>query len=194
MGEPEFEEIYNTFQPRIKRYLTRMVGIAEAEDLAQDVFVKVSRGLAGFRGDAQLSTWIYRIATSVAIDRLRSPSFQRTVPGNIPDEFAAWDVYGSAVGLRETSRSVDQVVARKVGDDCVRGTIKNLPEIYRTALVLSEYENLKNQEIANILGVSLDTVKIRLHRARTKLKKELECSCELYYNEWNDFICERKGG
>ena len=68
-------------------------------------------------------------------------------------------------------------------NDCIRGYIEKLPEDYRAVLVLSEYEGIKNSEIAEILGVTLDTVKIRLHRAKTKLKEELESHCELYWIE-----------
>lgn len=78
-GEPEFQNIYTTYQPKVLRHMQRMVGECEAEDLTQEVFVKVNQGLKSFRGEAQLSTWIYRIATNTALDRLRSPSYQRSV-------------------------------------------------------------------------------------------------------------------
>src|SRR5574342_539452 len=74
----ELQEIYDAFQPRILRYLTRLVGQFEAEDLTQEVFVKAGQALGSFRGESQLSTWIYRIATNAALDRLRSRSFQHT--------------------------------------------------------------------------------------------------------------------
>ena len=77
--ESEFQKIYDSFRPKILRYLTRLVSEYEAEDLTQEVFVKINQALKTFRGESQLSTWIYRIATNVALDRLRSPSFQRMV-------------------------------------------------------------------------------------------------------------------
>ena len=77
-AEIEYQEIHDTFRPKIHRYLTRLVGEHEAEDLTQEVFVKVSQALKSFRGESQLSTWIYRISTNVALDRLRSPSFRQT--------------------------------------------------------------------------------------------------------------------
>ncbi len=70
--------------------------------------------------------------------------------------------------------------------------IKHLPENYKTVLVLSELEGLKNQEIAEILVLSLDTVKIRLYRARAKLKKELEIHCNFYHDERNELACDLK--
>src|SRR5574342_1048299 len=79
MNDLEFPKIYAGFQQKILRYLTRLVGEADAEDLAQEVLIKVSEALPNFRGESQLSTWIYRIATNTALDRLRSPSYQRIV-------------------------------------------------------------------------------------------------------------------
>ena len=67
-SEPDFGKIYEDFRPRILRYLTRLVGEGEAEDLAQEVFVKIDRGLKTFRGESRISTWIYRIATHAAIE------------------------------------------------------------------------------------------------------------------------------
>ena len=75
---------------------------------------------------------------------------------------------------------------------CIRNVIKKLPEDYRTVIVLSELEELGNREIAEILQVSLDTVKIRLHRARAKLKKELENLCCFYHDERGVLSCDLK--
>lgn len=75
---------------------------------------------------------------------------------------------------------------------CIRNVINKLPEDYRTVIVLGELEELKNHEIAEILQVSLDTVKIRLHRARAKLKKELENLCCFYRDERNVLSCDLK--
>ncbi len=74
----EFEKIHEAYRAKIFRYLTGLVGEQEAEDLTQDVFIKVGQALKTFRGEAQLSTWIYRIATNAAIDKTRSSSFRQT--------------------------------------------------------------------------------------------------------------------
>jgi RNA polymerase sigma-70 factor (ECF subfamily) len=76
--------------------------------------------------------------------------------------------------------------------ECVRESIDKLPSDYRTVIILSELEGFKNKEITNILQVSLDTVKIRLHRARASLKKELDKGCGFYRNEQDIFACGRK--
>jgi RNA polymerase sigma-70 factor (ECF subfamily) len=69
----DFQNVYQEFQPRIHRFLCRLVGPEEADDLTQDVFLKVSQALPGLRGESTLSTWVYRIATNSALDKLRSP-------------------------------------------------------------------------------------------------------------------------
>ena len=76
---------------------------------------------------------------------------------------------------------------------CIVDVAEELPEEYRTVLFLSEFEELANQEIANMLNISLDTVKIRLHRSRAALRKALECQCSLYHDDRNELLCDRKG-
>lgn len=72
--ELDFKEIHDTYAPKIKLYLAKLAGDDEAEDLAQETFSKVSRSLNNFRGQSSLSTWIYKIATNIAIDRIRKTS------------------------------------------------------------------------------------------------------------------------
>jgi RNA polymerase sigma-70 factor (ECF subfamily) len=72
-SQAEFEDIYQEYQPKIRHYLSRMLGDQAAEDIAQEVFAKVSRSLDSFKGKSSFSTWIYRIATNAAVDKLRSP-------------------------------------------------------------------------------------------------------------------------
>lgn len=186
MNNLEFPRIYEAFQPKILRYLTRLVGDAEAEDLTQEVLIKVNEALPGFRGESQLSTWIYRIATNAALDRLRSPSFKGVKLFSLSEDKTGGDqAVGDdrAVLAREKKPLVEKQLVREEMNECIRGHIEKLPEDYRAVLVLSEYEGLKNNEIAKILGVTLDTVKIRLHRARAKLKVVLETNCEIDWIE-----------
>lgn len=194
-NELEFRKIYDAFLPKIHRYLARLVGKCEAEDLTQEVFVKVSQALKDFRGESRLSTWIYRIATNVALDRLRSPSFQRTVqkgPLNDSAGEGETETFDKNVWTGENIPSVEQKLIKKEMNECIRSFIENLPEDYLTVVVLSELEGLKNSEIATILGVTLDTVKVRLHRAKEKLKKEFETHCSLYRDERNELACDLK--
>ncbi len=75
---------------------------------------------------------------------------------------------------------------------CIRGVTDQLPENYRTVLLLSEFEEFTNTEIAEILGLSIDTVKIRLHRARVTLRKSMESQCSLFRDKRNELACDRK--
>lgn len=195
-GQLAFEKVHDAFRPNILRYLTRLVGPDEAEDLAQEVFIRVNRALENFRGESQLSTWIYRIATNAALDRLRSPSFPATgqtrgstvVIGE--DKIARED---KDVWTGEQTPSAEASLVRKEMNECIRSFIENLPADYRTVLVLSELEGMTDHEIAEIIGASLNTVKIRLHRARARLRKELETHCSFYRDERNELACDLKG-
>ena len=174
-NEFEFRQIHDAFRPKIYRYLTRLVGEPEAEDLTQEVFVKVSQAMNTFRGEAQLSTWLYRIATNAAIDKTRSPSFRQAARTCSLSNSAEME---SQTGLTIAEPfSLEQRAMRKERYQCFQNFVENLPADYRTIAVLSEVEGLSNKEIAGVLGISLDAVKIRLHRARTKLCQELKTHC-----------------
>lgn len=175
-----FEAVYADFHPKIRRYLDRLLGASEAEDATQEVFVKVSRALPRFRGDSSLSTWIYRVATNLAYDRLRSPSFRG--PGETPLD----------TPLKDSSSGIEEQLVRREMNDCVGQFVERLPANYRSVLVLSEQEGLTNQEIADALRLTVATVKIRLHRARARLKKELGSGCNLYRDERNELACDPK--
>lgn len=180
----EFREIYEAYQSKMVRYLTRMVGEQEAEDLAQDVFVKVNQALPGFHGESSLSTWLYRIATHAAIDRLRSTSFRQATQNLRGDNLAVCDVEALSdcdPSTGEPAPPVEQKFVKKEMGTCILRYIARLPDNYRSVLVLSDLEELSNREIAEILGVSVDTVKIRLHRARAQLKEEFLTHCEYYW-------------
>ncbi len=193
--ETEFLKVHEDFRPRILRYMTRLVGRREAEDLTQDVFIKVMNSLKSFRGESQLSTWVYRIATNTALDRLRSSSYKQLVREVIPLEPLVQIETG--IGSKdkwaeEKSALPDAELIRKEMNDCIRTFIEHLPADYRTVMVLSELEGMKNIQIAEVLGVTLETVKIRLHRARAKLKKELDANCSFYRDERNELACDLK--
>lgn len=180
----EFQSVHDRFRPRVLRYLARFVGEVEAEDLTQTVMLKVSEALPGFRGDSSVSTWIYRIATNAALDRLR----RKTVgpPADPQPESDESDVPPVA-----QAPSAEATAIRDEMNACIREFIERLPENYKTVMVLSELEGFRNDEIAGILGISLDTVKIRLHRAREKLRQDLGIGCSFHRDEDGDLACDR---
>ena len=168
-----------------------MAGENDAEDLTQEVFVKINGALADFRGDSELSTWIYRIATRAALDRLRLCSARRAETlddmGLFEDRASQEDSWtGEAVPSSE-----DRVIREEM-KDCIREIMGRLPDAYRTVMVLCELEGFRDGEAADILGVRLETLKIRLHRARKQLREALSSSCVFYRDERNEFACDRK--
>lgn len=188
-GDPkDFASIYETYFPKITGYLRRIVGEAEAEDVAQEVFVKVHAALDGFRGESRLSTWIYRIATNAAMDHVRKGSSAR-VPVH-----RSGGAEGEAVDdvLPDSVPPPDTLLIRKDMNACILGIVNELPDTYRTVLILSDLEGFTNAEIADVLAITVDSVKIRIHRARACLKKELEARCKFYRDERNELACDRK--
>jgi RNA polymerase sigma-70 factor (ECF subfamily) len=158
-GPPlEFQSIHKIFRPKILRYLSQLIGEDEAEDLTQGVMVKVSKGLGKFRGDSTLSTWIYRIATNTALEALRSPMAKWTArqhrSAEIQSVGAAYFVERD-IACDEQAPSVQETLIRKEMNECIREFMDRLPEPYKTVLVLSELEGLKDSEIAEILCISL---------------------------------------
>jgi len=188
--ELDFREVYEEFQPKVLGYISRLVGHHNAEDTTQEVFEKLSRALDGFEGKSKLSTWLYRIATNTAIDKLRSPSFNRSSENLALDEGA--NVEDKNVWTGQTKNPPDQKLIREEMSECVSEYIEKRPPDYKTVIILSEIEGFKNREIADILQVSLDIVKIRLHRARAGLKKELDKGCDFYHNDQGILACDRK--
>jgi RNA polymerase sigma-70 factor (ECF subfamily) len=191
-GKRSFQEIYERFQPGVLRFLSRLVGQEEAEDVAQEVFLRVDRGLEGFRGESSMGTWIYRIARNAALDRLRSqPAWlenARKLRAHDSDE----DPLDIVSQLPDERASLERHLIGKEMSECIRGRVDTLPESYRRVLVLSELVGMTNAEIASALGVSEGAVKIRLHRARSLLREDLGTHCNLYRDERDELACDPK--
>jgi len=177
-----FDQIYMAFEPRIRRYLTRLVGENEAQDLTQEVFFKVSQGLNSFRGESKLATWIYRIARNTALDRVRSPAFQGSARQTLSND----------VVMEEAEPPVEQQLIRQEMNECIRAVIEDLPADYRSVLVLGELDELTDRQIAERLGISLPAAKVRLHRGRKRIRAELGKRCNFYRSAQNELACEPK--
>ena len=181
--EPDlFRTLYDANHDRVFRLLGRIVGPQEAEDLTQTVFAKASRALPQFRGDAQPSTWLYRIAVNVASDWLRSRSAREAkLTVQLPEALDDPTSQASAnVALADIQSSPEQKLVRKEMRDCIRGEIGQLSEGNREVLILGELGGLTDDEVAQTLGISRAAAKVRLHRARAQLKKAIEARCDFY--------------
>jgi RNA polymerase sigma-70 factor (ECF subfamily) len=187
-----FAAVHEKHRPEILRFLSRLAGEHEAEDLAQEVFLKVERGLGGFRGDSGIRSWIFQVARNTAIDRLRSRAAEEKSLGVLQTPGAPGDG-GDVFDVLESGHpSPERILARKETNACVRAHVDRLPEPYREAMALSEWGEMTDAEIAGRLGVTLGTVKIRLHRARARLKKECGARCTVYRDERSEPACVPK--
>lgn len=189
--ELNFSDIYDEFHEKLHRYLERMVSKNNAEDLTQEVFLKINKGLKDFKGESSISTWVYRIATNAALDRMRSRSF-REDGSDIRLEQIGPETDTNNTVADEKALSAEREAIRNEMNECIREFVDRLPTDYRTVIILSEIRDLKNRQIAEILGISLDAVKIRLHRARVRLKAEFEAGCDFYHDKDGKLACDRK--
>lgn len=160
-----FEELVIAHQHRVFGVALRMLGnAAEAEDVAQEVFLRAHRALAGFRGEARLSTWLYAIASRLCLTRLGSGARRL---GRLGDEALAGVAdERTADPSAEAERSELEVALQRA--------IGELDEERRIVVVLRDLEGLSYEEIAEALQLPIGTVRSRLHRARVDLRDKLE--------------------
>lgn len=189
--QEDISEIYKTYSPRILVYLSRLVGKDDAEDLMQEVFIKVFNSLKTFKGDAQVSTWIYKIATNTAIDKLKSFNYRKEKNKLTSlDYIEPLKLHAGLEANRETD--LEYNLLKQEMNQCIADYINKLPDNYRMIFLLREYDNLSFEEITEITGISFDNVKIRLHRAKKKLHELFLKNCSHYYDEYSNLCCDRK--
>jgi RNA polymerase sigma-70 factor, ECF subfamily len=174
--ERAFNELVQTYGRRVSALVLRMLGNrAEAEDLTQEVFVQVFKAIGSFRGDAKLSTWIYRIAVNLCKNRAK---YLRVRHSNEQDELEA---VAERVPLGEARRAnvaqierPDEAMAGKQVEHIVQRAIAKIDETFRECLILRDVEELSYEEIGEITGLPAGTVKSRIFRARAQLKEMVE--------------------
>lgn len=172
-GKPgAFDAIVRTHQDRVYAFCLRMLADREdALDVAQEVFLSAYRNLAGFRGEASLSTWLLRIAANRSLNRIRQRATRaaREVMSIEPegDGDAPFQPPG-----REEDRP-DRMVESRETKEILEAAIADLDEDSRMLVLLSDVEGLSYEELSEAVGIPLGTVKSRLHRARMALRKML---------------------
>jgi RNA polymerase sigma-70 factor (ECF subfamily) len=145
----------------------------EARDALQEAYLQAFRALPRFEGQARVSTWLHRIVVNAALMRLRRRKARPEEP--IDPLLPSFRQDGhAAVEFRSWQESAEELLARAEIRARVRAAIDRLPETYRTVLLLRDVEELETAEVAELLGVTPNAVKIRLHRARQALRTLLE--------------------
>jgi RNA polymerase sigma-70 factor (ECF subfamily) len=165
------ELVFREYAPRIYHIARRMLGNeADAEDVTQDVLVQVIRKLDTFRGDSQIGTWLHRVTVNAALAyrQKRANRQKRETHDADTDAIEAADgpVNRWNVGPEEPVLAAEQAAV-------IEGAIGTLPSPFRDVYVLADVEGLPNQEIADMLGLSVPAVKSRLHRARLRMRDAL---------------------
>ena len=165
------ELVFREYAPRIYHIARRMLGNdADAEDVTQDVLVQVIRKLDTFRGDSQLGTWLHRVTVNAALAFRQKRANRQKHESHDADtdtiEAADGPVNRWNVGPEEPVLAAEQAAV-------IEGAIGTLPSPFRDVYVLADVEGLPNQEIADMLGLSVPAVKSRLHRARLRMRDAL---------------------
>jgi RNA polymerase sigma-70 factor (ECF subfamily) len=166
-----FEELVDRYEDKIFRLAFRFVrNETEAKEILQDTFLLVWRKLDTFKGDSQFGSWLYRVATNAALMRLRA---QRRHPEISTEELPVdyLDNYGQlpATGENWAKRPDDELQSDELRRR-IQKSVDELPEIYRTVFLIRDVEGLSTEETAEVLQISIPTVKTRLHRARLALR------------------------
>lgn len=175
--EAAYEALILRFEQPVFGVVSRLLeDAADAPDVVQEVFLKVFRNIASFRGDSTLKTWIYRIAVNEARNQQRW--FGRHRGKEIGLEPEAADALGFMDWLPDPARGPYEEALDHEVQAMVEEALKRISATYRTALVLREVEELSYEEIAEILEISLGTVKSRILRGREALRRELSALLE----------------
>jgi RNA polymerase sigma-70 factor (ECF subfamily) len=184
-GAVDAGALFDAHHDRIYRYLLRLVrNPMEAEDLTQEAFLRAHRHREALRDPEAVRGWLYRIATRVALDRLR----QHKPQVSIDDEKASEGIEP----LASLNPSAQEVTKREETSRCVQHCLDFLPHHYRAVLLLHEAHGLTAVEIADLLRSNPTTIKMRLHRSRHLLHKLMECGCAVSSDKNGLPVCEPK--
>lgn len=152
-----FEELYRAHLPRVHSLVRRMTGGRDADEITQDVFVRLWQKLGTFRGDAAFATWLHRLAVNVVIERFRGEQTRRK---RFYDGVDVFEVLPGPAATPDLSMDFE-------------AALEKLPDGAREIFVLHDVEGHKHHEIATLLEISAGTSKAQLHRARMLLRKHL---------------------
>jgi RNA polymerase sigma-70 factor (ECF subfamily) len=166
-----FDTITIRYQARVYRLACRLVGRDDALDVMQEAFLSVYRNLASFRHESRFGTWLYRIVANAALmhRRARARRPVESLEAFLPEFDATGSHRHAPVELQVAARA-DELLDRRLLAEKAAAALDRLPDLYRTAFVLRDLEELTTAEVADVLGVEPGTVRQRVHRARLMLR------------------------
>lgn len=177
------------YRPQIRRHLLAMVHEAEtAEDLTQETYGRALAQLGSLRDPQAGLAWLYRIATNTALDRLR-----RKTPTTVTlDDVTAAEVDVAAAKERPGISLIEEQLERSEMSGCIQSYLQALPDDHRVAILLHDVHGLTNPEVAALVGCSLPTAKIRVHRAHERLRDTLRGACDFHIDDRGVLVCGKK--
>ena len=168
-----FDQVVSRYKARLFNYVCRMVGSSEeAEDITQEVFVRMYQSLDTFRSDASLSTWLFRIANNLCIDHFRRSRKLRAHAYSLDEPLGGGDE-GERPEIADTTQEPFRALAQGELSERMEQAIAALPEKLRAVLILHDIEDVPYEEIARIVACPLGTVKSRLFHARMHLRQRI---------------------
>ena len=180
-----FELLVNRYQQKVSNVVSKFVkDIHENQDVTQEVFIKVYRALANFRGDSSFYTWIYRIAVNTAKNHLVAKGRRIQNSDVEPTEAEHFD---SAADVRNLD-TPDAVYARGELEKAMTQAIENLPDELKSAIVLREVDGLSYEEIAETMNCPIGTVRSRIFRARDAIDLALQPLMKKQNNQRNAYV------
>jgi len=180
----DFLELHNQFYDRVKKFILASVrNESVADDLVQETFLRIQNNLKAVRDPEKVSSWIFRIAYHLCQDHFRG--LKKSTSSGEEDS-------GGLVNFDETP--LQKKMEQEEMSRCVQDQLNLLPESMRSIIIFSDIMEFSHQEIAEVLGLSIENVKVRLHRARKKLKAILEKKCTFEVDERNVLVCEPAEG
>lgn len=187
-------QIYGAYHDKVLAYATKLIGRDDADDVAQEVFIKIGRSLEGLSDPSKLASWVYAITLNTVRDLARKHTClkERQTSGADPGQAdgADDDPLSRFPDLR--SRTPEEATMRREMLACYLDYVEALPANYFDVYRLSEFDELSNEDIARRLSLTVGTVKIRLHRARAKLFEQLRRDCQCYVGEHGDLMARLK--
>lgn len=190
-----FESVYEKHFREVHRFVRRFVqDVSLADELTHDTFLTAYEAWEKFRGEAPELVWLFRIARSVCLDYIRSPASRGRSAVSLDAVRERARGAGSPLDAlsptgREPTPGVEEAARQNEMSECVRQFVLTLPESLRTPLMLHDVEGFTNQEIAHVMGCSLAAAKMRLHRARERLRSMMEERCDIFHDERNVLSC-----
>ncbi len=168
--ERAFELLVRKYQHKIIQLVSRLVGDADAPDVAQETFIRAWRALPGFRGQSAFYTWLYRIGINTAKNTLVSRSRR---PADQDIDMADAELFGHTEHLSDIDTPEAELLTEEI-KQCVTDTITSLPPDLRQAITLREFEGLSYEEIAEVMDCPIGTVRSRIFRAREAIDLALK--------------------